>query len=854
MVHRHRHTAATACASHPGARRAYPPYLRPRTLTLAVGLVFAAAALPPAVWAQTATALPSGEDTRVFDISAGPLRPALDRFARAAGVNLSYDAAQVDNARTQGVNGRQGIAAALRTLLAGTGLQAVAQPGSGYSLRRAASATGTANPAPAAAAPAGGGANAALPEVKVTSSALRDGVTEGTDSYTTPATTAATGLNLSLRETPQSVTVITRQRMDDQALDSLGMVVDQTPGITQTAYGPAATGGNRAPLYARGFMANTFQVDGVTMPSGALSTGAGWDGNGSIDMAIYDSVTIVRGATGLLAGSGDPSATISLTRKRPTDTFQASVAQSMGRWSQRRSVADLGGPLNATGSLRGRLVAVYDEGGSWLERAQHYKRLAYGVLEADLGRTTLLRFAVEHGQESAHDIVPNSGFMPDFSDGSRAPFTGRDNAALDWSEWHSRRTSFTTALEHRFNDDWQASLSYIHSRFNADSKTSLMGGGWMVPEPDGMSTIMLYKTRVANRVNTFDAKLNGRYALWGRQHELVAGFNTSDANLGLPDYRRTARDYCCVQVLGWNGSGYPEPDWSAYASEASTTVTRQTDMYAATRLRTTDDLSFILGARWSHWSTKTRDLVTGTLTDDRKEKGVLTPYLGVTYDFTQNLSAYASYTTIFKPQANRDVQGRPLDPETGKNLEVGVKGEWLDGRLNASAAVFQVKKDNLPVEDGNQLTPTGETAYRAEDNTKGHGWELEVAGEPLPGWRIQGGYTRMQTKDSGGARLNTDQPKHLFKLFTTWTPARLRQLTVGGGVLWQSAIFDEGLGDLYRQKSYAVVNLMAKYAFNRHLSLAVNVGNVLNQHYRTSTGNLNYGAPRHINATLKYQF
>ncbi len=91
-------------------------------------------------------------------------------------------------------------------------------------------------------------------------------------------------------------------------------------------------------------------------------------------------------------------------------------------------------------------------------------------------------------------------------------------------------------------------------------------------------------------------------------------------------------------------------------------------------------------------------------------------------------------------------------------------------------------------------------------------------------------------------------------MFTTWTPATLNRLTVGGGVIWQSEIYDEGLGDLYRQKGYAVVNLMARFAFNRHLSLAVNVGNALDKRYRTSTGNLNYGAPRNINATLKYQF
>ncbi|MFV0456498.1 MAG: TonB-dependent siderophore receptor, partial [Pseudomonas sp.] len=253
------------------------------------------------------------------------------------------------------------------------------------------------------------------------------------------------------------------------------------------------------------------------------------------------------------------------------------------------------------------------------------------------------------------------------------------------------------------------------------------------------------------------------------------------------------------------------------------------------------------------------DKMTGDTTDDRRESSVFTPYAGIVYDLNAWLSAYASYTEILNPQSAKDVSGSILDPEEGKNYELGLKGEWFDGRLNASLAAFETRKDNLAVRDGDRLTPEGGFAYVAASGTKGRGWELEVSGELAPGWQLQGGYARIVTENADGDRLNTDYvPKHSFKLFTTWTPAQLSKLTVGGGVHWQSDIYstnaNAALQRIYTQDSYAVTNLMTQYRFNDQLSLTANLNNVFDKTYRTSTHYHNYGAARNLHATLKYQF
>jgi len=766
-----------------------------------------------------------------FDIAEGPVADALDRFARQAGVSVAYDAAGMRGIRSQALRGRYTVPEGLQALLAGTGLRARASS-AGYRVE-----------------PLRGGDVAALAPVEVTGRRMGE-ATEGTGSYTTGATSAATGLGLSLRETPQSVTVITRQRLDDQALNSLGRAVTQAPGVLSNPTGAGV--GGYASIYARGFQLKSYQIDGLVTPTDAWSSN-GLQGNSSLDTAIYDSITVVRGAAGLLAGAGDPAGSVSLTRKRPTEDFQASLAQSLGSWDQRRTVADVGGPLNEAGTLRARVVGAYDEGGSWQDRYGYTRHVAYGVLEADLSERTMLTLAFERTGQNGHGAGAYTGFDMAFSDGTRTPFSRHDNALTDWSRYRNRHTGASLGLEHRFSADWQAKLLYSHNKYHERYKSGYAGVG--VPDPDGFSDLSFRSTEQDTRVDALQAQVNGRYTLWGRRHDLVVGINGSSSRVRDPAF---GNDWEAdrVQTLTWQGK-YPEPDWDALESPGSSTKTTQSGMWLATRLRATDRLSLIAGTRWSNWKIHEKDMETGEVYDARKEHGVFTPYAGLVYDFAEQYSAYASYTEIFNPQSYQDADGRTLDPEEGKNYELGLKGEWLDGRLNASLAAFEVRKDNLAVQDGNRLTPTGDQAYAATDHTKGRGFELEIAGELAPGWHVQGGYTRMVTRDSDGNRLNADLPKHLFKLFATWTPAGLNRLTLGGGVTWQSKIYadwDPAFRHIYTQKSYAVVYLMGRYAFNDHLSLLVNVDNVFDRSYRTDTSRHDYGPPRNIYATLKYQF
>ncbi|WP_418186426.1 TonB-dependent siderophore receptor [Aliarcobacter lanthieri] len=687
-------------------------------------------------------------------------------------------------------------------------------------------------------------------------------VKEGMEnSYTRAQDNSATGMNLSLKETPQSVSVITSKRMEDQQLNNLVDVLKNTTGLTVIS---GSTNTTEASFYSRGYKITKYQVDGA--PS-SFSTGYYFTGNENIDSAIYDSVSVVRGATGFLTGQGDPSGSINLVRKKPTKDFQASLEAQAGRWDKYRGVADIGGGFNGDGSIRGRFIALHNQGGYFNPILDRENSMLYGVIEADLGDSTTISTSFErselenngspYGQEADRFFVSATGSWNRMALSNFNKYTWVNS---DWAKREQTRDNYTLALNHHINDSWKIDATYNYIKDDRKSKFSKCDG-WVNNDTCRESVFLNHESE--QKIHTFDAKLNGTFDLFGQTHDLVLGANGN----------REKSTNATIHFWG-DGTGFrminnkldnTELNWNNYTSNHGKGETNQYGTFISTRLNFTDDLSAILGGRYSEWETGT--------TTKRKADNFL-PYVALSYDITENLTTYVSYTEIFNPQSSKDRNGDYLDPETGFNYEVGLKGEWFDGRLNSSIALFQSGKDGLAVTDMNEQTgecykyPGGGQwgcAMKAEDDTKNKGWEFEIAGEITPYWQIQAGFSSSILKDKNGKRLTSDtMPIRTANLFTTYKP--ISKLTLGGGVRWQSEIFDNTVKGYYiqaghpemvgeaTQKDYYVVDLMANYEFNKNLSLLVNLNNALNKEYKTSFNTFSYGEERNWMATLKYKF
>jgi len=761
-----------------------------------------------------------------FDILAGNLDQALSRFGRQAGIQIAVNAELTSGRQSPGLSGKHSIAEGMRQLLVGSGLEAVRDADGEYTLRRLPSVVSSA---------------ITLAPITVTAGLENSGTTENTDSYTQlgPSRTA-TGLAMTMRETPQSISVITRQRMDDQNLTSVGEVLDQTPGISRTQYG--LPGAGYADLYSRGFAIQNYQIDGVLTPASALQ---GLSASiVSLDSAIYDRIEIVRGASGLLTGAGDPSATVNLLRKRPSSEFQAYATVAAGSWEHYRTEADVGGPLNEAGTLRGRLVAANDQGNSWIERYHSESTTVYGVAELDLDDSTQLTLGFDTFK-GRYDGGTQNGFSLLDSNGNKTNISQNANAGASWAYNDVQRYNLFASMQKSFANGWQANLSISHSKTETDEMLGYVDG--TIDATTGAADTYIGHYQWSPEQNAVDLRLSGPYQLFGRKHELLLGLNFYTIKRQDPAYEQLWGNPVS-NAYTFDGN-IVHPDLARVGTDSLNT--RQLGIYLATRLRPTDRLSLTLGSRVTDWSNQA---LTQSSEQNLKESGVVTPYAGVVYNLNEQLSTYASYARIFNPQSYQDRNGQTLKPEEGINYEMGLKGEFFGKRLNASAAVFEVVKDNLAVRDGATLTPSGNDAYRAESNTKARGYELELSGELTPNLKVAGGFTRVVTRDGDGLRINTELPKHQFKLFTSYRlPGALNRFTVGGSLTWQSEIYYAD-NAARRQEAYSLIGLMARYQASEKLSFMLNAENLGDKKYLVNAWNHSYGAPRNFMVTAKYNF
>ena len=766
-----------------------------------------------------------------YSIAPGSLDAVLGSFGQQSGVMIAVDSSLTTGMRSSGLSGNFAVDDGLQRLLAPLGLQAVTD-GDGYRV---------------VARPAQGNGELQLQATQVTSNQLGT-ITEGSGSYTPGTIATATRMVLTPRQTPQSITVITRQHMDDFGLNSIDEVMRHTPGITVSTFDSERTN-----YYARGFSVENFQYDGIpTLRNSAYSSGQTLS-----DMAIYDRVEILKGATGLLTGAGAPGATINLIRKKPTREFKASIDVGAGSWDNYRTQVDVSGPLTDSGNIRGRAVAAYQDKHSFMDRYERKTGVYFGTLEADLSDDTLLTLGFDYQNNDPH-ASGWSGSRPLFDrNGERIDVKRSYNNGANWSRWEQTTQSVFATLEHSFANGWVGKGQLTHQVNSYDAPLgSVMSG----PFPaTGLSSIYANKFTGNTRTDAADAYFSGPFSLAGREHELVIGASASSAHWQGKDYGNPT--FLSANVIDfWNFDGKTtEPDWGA-PTQYNDTTTRQTAGYISARFNLTDDLNLLLGTRLANY----------WLTGDyhTTETGRLVPYVGVTYDLNDNFTAYASYTDIFMPQTyNRDRNNKVLEPDEGKNYEVGIKGEFYGGRLNTSLAYFEVHESNRAEPDAEyNADPTNPSILYASVGTKAKakGFEAEMSGELAPGWQAQAGFTHKVIRGSDDEKISTWEPEDQLSLYTTYKfKGPLDRLTIGGGARWQNRSWQNIYNrakDQYQdfsQDAYWLVDAMAKYQVSEHLSTTLNVNNLFDKQYYTNIGFYNtayYGDPRNVMVNTRWDF
>ncbi|MDR0278105.1 MAG: TonB-dependent siderophore receptor [Paucimonas sp.] len=676
--------------------------------------------------------------------------------------------------------------------------------------------------------------------------------TENTGSYTTGALTIGKGAH-SLRETPQSVSIVTRKFMDDKNITTLDQALSKAPGIsfTQRNFGSHQ-------FMSRGFTLGeeSFLMDGV---SGQTYNLTGWM---PLDMADYDRVEVLRGSAGLLVGAGSPGGAVNLVRKRPTAEPQFSITTRAGSWDTYRLDLDGSGRLNDEGSLRGRVVAAYEDKGSYIDLQETQTPLLSAIIEADLSENTTLAASVRRQRSymNGYSIYD----LPRYSNGNGLDVSRSTSLSQKWAYKDIEMDQAFIELSHRFNDNWTSKTTIAHTEADMDFAVPYAQGA-INPVTQTGSTYRLIDFRdVSSKGNGVDTYLEGNIDAFGLSHQLTLGANWSKQVATTKrgtDNRYFGRP---INIFDVDHSALAKPPRAALTQISEYTEERK-GLFANARIHLAEPLTLVLGTRVSWYEYDYNDKVNDSSDYVNKQTREVTPFAGLIYDIDQNWSWYASYSDIFKPQANYvDVGGSPLDPAIGSNYETGIKGELFDKQLNLSMALFYIKQKDLMAEDtanAGKCPSNGAGAFCYANMTvqRSKGVDLEASGEVLPGLQVMAGYTFNMLDNSASAPVLVDTPKHLLRLSTMYTlPGEWNQVSMGLGVSSQSRIDNEINGVDVNLGGRTLWDARVGYQIDKHWNLAVNGENLFDRRYYAAgtaldRGNI-FGAPRSYMLTLRGDF
>lgn len=692
-----------------------------------------------------------------------------------------------------------------------------------------------------------------LPTIVVTADTNTQ-ITENTDRYTIPVVTSATGMALSAKETPQATSVVTNQQIKDQNSNTLIDVLKRTPAIQVSSVDGARSG-----LSSRGFGINSFQIDGLNTNFIQQAS----MGEYSANTAMFDHVEIVRGATGLMSGSGDPSANVNLIRKRADSNVPATeLSANVDRYGQYGLSVDHSQPLSESGAVRGRVVASYQDGDTFIDRQELGQNLIYATVDADLSDNT----TVSVGASRQHNKSKSTmwGGLPNYlSDGSKADWDTGKNGSADWSNWDSDNTYYFADITHDFNEDWNLTTKASYNESDSSPKLLYLFGGPLNVDTGLGLGFNVFHADTERKQTNIKTELTGNFDALGRTHKLIVGGSYSKTDLDTFTYALPDEDDLAplTNFFEWDGS-YPEPAWGDRARSSDVTI-KEKSVFAATQLKLSDPLSVILGSRVSDYE---RSGIQYGRNVNTESKHVWTPYAGITYDINDNHSIYTSYSDIFKPQTQRDINGNYLDPIEGKNYEIGLKSESDNGALQSQISIFRIEQDNLAQADGSQKIPgtsPPEQAYFGAKGATSQGVELEVTGQISDNLQASVGYTHFNAEDNSGKAINTGFADTTLNLFATYDMNDIiPNLTIGGGVDWSNGYYGivtnpvTQRSEKYGQDDVTLASIMARYTFNENLEAQFNVNNLFNQKYLAGStfSELTYGEPINVVGRLTYRF
>lgn len=773
-----------------------------------------------------------------YSIPAGPLAPALRSLASTANVLLTFTADQTNGKTTAGVSGQYAPQEALAALLAGTGLQALQLENGGYVLKVVPVVPATAR-----------GIDATLPVVTVRAGTERETATGPVVGYVAKRSATGTKTDTPIIETPQSISVIGRDELEDRGSVSVMQALRYVPGVVSERAG-ADNRGQDDWLLLRGFsgFGTSLYQDGLRM-----NTDANAFANQRSEPYGLERVEVLRGPASVLYGKGDAGGIVNRVSKRPQVDAPREIGLQLGSHNRKQLAADVGGTFDEQGKVLYRVIGLgmaadtqdeYSNGDAVSDSRLYLAPSLTWSISPDTSFTLLSEFIRDR----------NEGFAFRYS--APGASTQRSSSVLvgepKFTGFDHDQSAIGYLFEHRLSSDWtirqNARISNIDVTYRRITARSL--------DSDGRT--LERRVRVFDENNkqvAIDTQLEGRLNTGSIEHKLLFGLDaehlktsnqTFSGDVGALDIRNPS--------YGQAVSVSPTADFDDSGQRL-----RQLGLYAQDQLRLNPNWLVTLGGRMDRTSIKTFDYMAGTtvLQNDNKFTG----RFGINYLSESGVTPYFSYATSFLPTLGLNASGNTFKPTTGKQYEVGVKYSPDQGRSLYTAAVFDLRKTNaLTVDTDNIDYQTQKGAVRSR------GIELEAKTALTRGLDLLANYSFNDVKitQSNGIDLGkapTATPKHFA---SAWVNYRLqgsdwRGLGFGLGARYVGATYSDEANQS-RIPSFTLFDAAISYDTGPW-RLALNVNNLANkEHVATcyqSVGDGNqclYGQERTVVLSARYRF
>jgi len=806
--------------------RSLDTVLRPSLLAIAIALC-APLASSPLLAAEQASSV------RAYNLPAAPLASTLNQIASQAGLALSLNPALAAGKTSAPVNGQFDATGALREALRGTGLQ-LEQSGSGtYSL---------------VAVPDG---VMALPETAVIGVENYETAWSPVEGYVATRTAAGTKTDTALVEAPRSISVATRQQMEDRGVQNLDDAVRYMPGITASSYGSDT----RADwLRVRGFEPTQF-LDGLPLPRGTYA-------NPKQETWNLDRLALLRGPASSVYGQTPPGGLLDMVSRRPSAEQSSEIELQYGSDNHRQINFASTGKIDDAGQFLYSLSGVVRDSGTQIDHVDNKRYNIAPSLTWNIDEDTKFTLLTQFTRD---DTGITSQFLPVQGTKIDMPFGNvshhKNLGDPDWEYYDRTYYALGYAFEHRLNDVWQfkQNLRYTKSDLSFQGITV---GSYPFTQVDNAGNVGRSTTIVDEDISQFavDNNFQADFNTGEVRHTLLLGLDHQRSNTNYTSIFGTAPAINVNNPL--HGLPITRPDRSTAFYDLDQKI-YQTGLYVQDQMAL-DQWRLTLGGRedWVHTSTKFFNRGDATNTQrDKKFSG----NAAISYVFDSGFVPYLSYAESFQPTTGASASStETFKPTEGKQWELGIKYQPPGSKTLLSAAVYDLTQKNVSVTTTVGATPI--TSQTGEVKVKG--LELEAVSDVTDNLKIIAAYTlaksEVQKGDNKGNRLQL-MPNQQASLWAdyTWHNGVLDGFGIGAGARYTGNTYgDQGNTWLGKANAYTVFDAAVHYDLGRldnslkGASLALNATNLLDKDYISTCDSFYcyYGDQRSVVASASYKW